>query len=509
MPDVITSAPHHAGPCTIVIFGASGDLTKRLLLPALYNLAAIGMLTEDFSIIGVARREISRDDFCAQMTKALGEFGTQKIDPKLWKRFEERMDYCQGAFDDPATYERLDVLLKQSEKKHGTGGNALFYLAVEPSYFGKIPAQLKAKGMVDERDGKWRRVVIEKPFGRDLASSRELNHDLSAVLKESQIFRIDHYLGKETAQNLLVFRMGNGMFEPIWNRRYIENVQITVAESIGIEGRGAFYETAGAFRDVMQNHMFMLLTLVAMEFPSSLSGETVRTEKAKLLQAMRIITPEAVVRDTVRGQYGPGKVDGKDVPGYRQEPKVDPQSKVETFAAMKLWVDNWRWAGVPFYLRSGKRLPKHSTEIVVHFKCPPLDIFDANERDPVGSNRLIFHIQPEEAISFQVRAKIPGPTIRTRGVKMDFNYNQFGDVSPTTGYEKLLYDCMLGDSTLFHSTAMVEAGWQVAQPILDGWANHPPTDFPNYAPGDWGPPAAQEMLSSGDDTWWVEPKPKS
>ena len=252
MPEVITSAPHHAGPCTIVIFGASGDLTKRLLLPALYNLAAIGMLTEDFSIIGVARREISHDEFRAQMTKALGEFGTQKIDPKLWKRFEERMYYCQGAFDDPATYERLDVLLKQSEKKHGTGGNALFYLAVQPIYFGKIPAQLKTQGLVEERDGKWRRVVIEKPFGHDLASSRELNHDVSAVLKESQIFRIDHYLGKETAQNLLVFRMGNGMFEPIWNRRYIENVQITVAESIGIEGRGAFYETAGAFRDVMQ-----------------------------------------------------------------------------------------------------------------------------------------------------------------------------------------------------------------------------------------------------------------
>jgi glucose-6-phosphate 1-dehydrogenase len=505
MPHDPCLAPQRAGSCAIVIFGASGDLTKRKLLPSLYNLAAIGMLPKDFSIIGVARRETSHDEFRAEMTKAIGEFGTQKVDPKLWQQFQERMYYCQGSFDDPETYDRLKSLLEQSEKKHGTGGNVLFYLSVQPVYFGQIPAQLKAKGLVEERDGQWRRVIIEKPFGHDLASSRELNRAISSALNESQVFRIDHYLGKETAQNILIFRMGNGMFEPIWNRRYIDHIQITVAESIGVEGRGAFYETAGAFRDVMQNHMFMLLALVAMEPPNSFSGEAVRNEKVKLLEAMRLLTPEAVERDTVRGQYGPGKVNGKTLPGYREEPNVDPKSTVETFAAMKLWVDNWRWAGVPFYLRSGKRLPKRSTEIVVRFKNAPLNIFGENESDPVGPNRLIFHIQPEEGISLQVRAKIPGTTICTRGVKMDFNYGQFGDIAPTTGYEKLLYDCMVGDSTLFHRTDMVEAAWKVAQPILDGWNANPPKDFPNYAPGEWGPGAAQDLITRDDHTWWVEP----
>ncbi|HUB66928.1 MAG TPA: glucose-6-phosphate dehydrogenase [Candidatus Methylacidiphilales bacterium] len=505
----MSDIPLQAGPCAIVIFGASGDLTKRKLLPSLYNLAAIGILPEDFSIIGVARRETSHDDFRRQMTEAISEFGTQKIDPALWRRFEERMYYCQGSFDDPATFDRLKDLLDLSEKKHGTGGNALFYLSVQPVYFGQIPAHLKAKGLVEERDGRWRRVIIEKPFGHDLASSRQLNREICASLNETQIFRIDHYLGKETAQNILIFRMGNGMLEPIWNRRYIDHIQITVAESIGVEGRGAFYETAGAFRDVMQNHMFMLLALVAMEPPNSLSGEAVRNEKVKLLEAMRLLSPEAVARDTVRGQYGPGIAKGEPAPGYRQEPKVDPNSTVETFAAMKLWVDNWRWAGVPFYLRSGKRLPKRSTEIVVRLKNAPLDIFGENESDPVGPNRLIIHIQPREGISLQVRAKIPGPTIRTRGVKMDFNYDQFGKIAPTTGYEKLLYDCMVGDSTLFHRTDMVEAAWKVAQPILDGWQEHPPTDFPNYASGDWGPPAAQELISRDNHTWWMEPKEPS
>ena len=499
-------APLRAGPCAIVIFGASGDLTKRKLLPSLYNLAAIGMLPEDFSIIGVARREISHEEFRAQMTQAMSDFGTQKIDPELWKKFEERMYYCQGNFDDPETYKRLKVLVDESEKKHGTKGNVLFYLSVQPVYFGQIPVQLKAQGLVEEKEDSWRRVIIEKPFGHDLASSQELNRDISSALAEKQVYRIDHYLGKETAQNILIFRMGNGMFEPIWNRSYIDHVQITVAESIGVEGRGAFYETAGAFRDVMQNHMFMLLALVAMDPPNSFSGEAVRNEKVKLLEAMRILSPEAVARDTVRGQYGPGVVNGKPVPGYRQEPNVDPNSTVETFAAMKLWVDNWRWAGVPFYLRSGKRLAKRSTEIVIRFKNAPLDIFGENESDPIGPNRLIIHIQPEEGISLQVRAKIPGPTIRTRGVKMDFSYNQFGAVAQTTGYEKLLYDCMVGDSTLFHRTDMVEAAWKVAQPILDGWQAQPPTDFPNYSPGEWGPKIAQDLMTRDDHTWWVEPK---
>src|ERR1700677_4338689 len=313
-----------AGPCAIVIFGATGDLAKRKLLPSLYNLAALGILPENFSIIGLAKEEMTHDEFRAQMTKSIAEFGTQKIDSQLWQRFKNRLFYHQGVFEDPATYQYLKELLDQSEKLYGTEGKVLFYLSVRPDYFGKIPVQLKAAGLLDEKDGRWRRVIIEKPFGHDLASSRELNREITSALNESQIFRIDHYLGKETAQNILIFRMGNGMFEPIWNRRYIDHVQITVAESIGVEGRGAFYESAGTFRDVMQNHMFMLLALVAMEPPNSFSGEAVRNEKVKLLEALRLLSPEEVERNTVRGQYGPAQVNGQMVPGYRQELNVAP-----------------------------------------------------------------------------------------------------------------------------------------------------------------------------------------
>src|SRR5580698_631070 len=466
--------PQAADPCAIVIFGASGDLTKRKLLPSLYNLGSYHLLPAHFSVIGVARRPLSDEVFRDQLGKDLAELGTQPVDPNLWSKFRERISYCEGAFDDPATYKKLAEALSESETKFGTSGNVVFYLSVQPDYFATIAKRLWESGLLREEKGCWRRVIIEKPFGHDLDSARQLNSQLTSVLQEHQIYRIDHYLGKETAQNLLVFRIGNAIFEPVWNRRYIDHVQLIVAESIGVEGRGAFYETAGAFRDVMQNHMFMLLALVAMEPPSSLSGEAVRNEKVKLLEAMRLLTPEAVARDTVRGQYGEGMVGGKKVPAYRQEPNVDPNSNVETFAAIKLKIENWRWAGVPFYLRSGKRMPQRTTSIVVRFRNAPLDIFCDNESDPVGPNRLIFHIQPEEGISLQVRAKIPGPTIRTRGVKMDFNYHQFGDVALTTGYEKMLYDCMIGDSTLFHRTDMVDAAWKAAQPIIDGWAAHPP-----------------------------------
>jgi glucose-6-phosphate 1-dehydrogenase len=496
-------ASHPAPPCAVVIFGASGDLTKRKLVPSLYNLASIGMLAADFSIIGVARRELSHEDFREQMSKDMQEFATQKIDPALWAKFRERIYYCQGAFDDPGTYQRLATLLDESEKKHGTQGNALFYLSVQPTYFAPIAEHLKQAGLADEAGEKWRRVIVEKPFGHDLASARELNGRLSGALKESQIFRIDHYLGKETAQNILVFRVGNAMFEPIWNRHHIDHVQITVAESIGVEGRGAFYETAGAFRDVIQNHMFMLMALIAMEPPNSLNGEAVRNEKVKLLQAVRQMTPDEVLRDTVRGQYGPGTVNGKPAAGYREEKNVAPDSTIETFAALKLGIDNWRWAGVPFYLRSGKRLPRRSTEIIVRFKSPALSLFGENETDPLGPNRLIFHIQPEEGIALQVRAKVPGPTICTRGVKLDFGYSQFGPVAPTTGYEKMMYDCMVGDSTLFHRTDMVDAAWIAAQPIIETWAANPPTDMPNYPAGTWGPAAAEDMMRRDAHNWQI------
>ncbi|MGA8657896.1 MAG: glucose-6-phosphate dehydrogenase [Chthoniobacterales bacterium] len=493
-------------PCAIVIFGASGDLTKRKLIPALYNLASYGIMPEKFSVIGVARRELPNEKFRDQLGNDLAELGTQPVDPKLWAKFRDRIAYCQGNFDDPKTYEKLQAQLDESEKRLGTGGNVLFYLSVQPDYFADIAQQLSEHGLTREENGRWRRVIIEKPFGHDLASARELSSKLTSVLKEKQIYRIDHYLGKETAQNLLVFRLGNAVFEPIWNRRYIDHVQLTVAESIGIEGRGSFYETAGAFRDVMQNHMFMLLALIAMEPPTSLDGEAIRNEKVKLLRSIQKTTPQEALYNSVRGQYGEGIVGGKKVPAYRQEPNVAPNSTVETYAAIKLIIENWRWAGVPFYLRSGKRLAQRSTKIVIRFKTPPLSLFATNESDPIAPNYLIFNIQPDEGITFQVRAKVPGPSICTSSVRLDFDYSQFGERQPTTGYEKMLYDCMVGDATLFHRSDMVEAAWEAAQPILEGWENSKPKDFPNYAAGTWGPEAADKLMARDNHKWWYPQK---
>ena len=498
-----TSVAQRASSCVIVIFGASGDLTKRKLLPALYNLAANGLLPEDFAIIGVARRPWSEAEFRQQMRDGMEAFATQKVDAELWAKLEPRIHYCQGSFDDPTTYDRLKTMMAESETTHHTGGNALFYLSVQPGSFAAVAQQLHASGLTEEKEQVWRRIVIEKPFGRDLASARALNASWSAILNERQIYRIDHYLGKETAQNLLVFRLGNSMVEPIWNRRYIDHIEITVAETLGIEGRGAFYENAGAFRDMMQNHMLMLMALIAMEPPTSLAGESVRNEKVKLLESIRIPTLADVLRDTVRGQYGPGEMSGKPTVGYRSEPNVSATSMIETFTAMKLWVDNWCWAGVPFYLRTGKRLDRRVTEIVVHFKSPPLSLFGGTECSPLGPNLLIMHIQPEEGITLQMRAKTPGPTIHTQAVTLDFDYAQFGSIAATTGYEKLLYDCMMGDATLFHRADMVEAAWKLADPILNAWATNPPKDFPNYGAGTWGPPEAGQLLQRDGCHWWT------
>ena len=486
---------HRAGPCVIVIFGASGDLTKRKLLPSLCNLIANGLLAEDFAVIGVGRKEWSDQDFRQQMRDAVSELATPKVESELWNTVEQRMRYCSGSYTDPGTYQRLSTMLLESETKHHTGGNALFYLSVPSLSFGTIVQQLHGSGLLSETKPVWRRVIIEKPFGHDLVSAQQLNATLSSALTERQIFRIDHYLGKETAQNLLVFRLGNSMIEPIWNRTFIDHVEITAAELMGIEGRSAFYETSGAFRDMMQTHLLMLLTLIAMEPPTALTGEAVRNEKAKLLGAIRIPKSEEVLRDMVRGQYGAGQVNGKAIVGYRQEPGVSPESTVETFAAAKLWVDNWRWAGVPFYLRTGKRLAQRVTEIVVHFKSPPLSLFGGTECSPLGPNLLIMHIQPEEGITLQMRAKMPGPTIRTRAVTLDFDYSQFGKIAPTTGYEKLLYDCIVGDATHFHRTDMVEAAWKVADPILGVWASQPRENLPMYVPGTWGPPESEQLHS--------------
>jgi glucose-6-phosphate 1-dehydrogenase len=489
-------------PCAFVIFGASGDLTKRKLLPALLNLRLHGLLSPEFCIIGVARRELDDEAFRRQMTEEIRQFATQAIPDPVWAEMRERIYYCRGDFDAPGTYRQLAARLAELAPKHHTRGNALFYLATPPDYFVEIVRHGAGAGLFDEADGAWRRVIVEKPFGRDLESARALNKQIRDVLHEHQVYRIDHYLGKETVQNILVFRFGNGIFEPVWDRRYIDHVQITVAETVGVEGRGGYYDEAGAMRDIIQNHMFMLLALVAMECPSSFRGDAVRNEKLKVLEAVTPLSPEDVIQRTVRGQYGPGIVDGAAVPGYRQEPRVSPASTTETYGALKLSVENWRWADVPFYLRSGKRLAKRATEVLIQFRRPPLTLFGKATPDAIGPNRLLLHIQPREGITMEILAKTPGPTIRTQTVKLQFDYSDFGPQNAATGYERLLYDCMIGDSTLFHRTDMVEAAWKIATPILDVWKSLPPRDFPNYAAGSWGPAAADLLLERDGRRWW-------
>jgi glucose-6-phosphate 1-dehydrogenase len=498
-----TTSEIQADECTIVIFGASGDLTKRKLIPALYNLTASGLLSGKTRIIGVARRPWSEEEFRTILRDALGAFGTSETNPTLWSDLECRIQYCEGSFDEPETYSKLRSMLARDGSGDPSAGNVLFYLSVQPESFAAITDKLHTNGLTNEIGGTWRRIVIEKPFGHDLSSARTLNDSLVGKLTERQIFWVDHYLGKETAQNILVFRLGNTMIEPVWNRNYIDRIEITAAESIGIEGRGAFYENTGALRDMMQSHLLMLLSLIAMEPPFSSAGEAIRNEKVKLLESVRIPTSDDVLNDTIRGQYGPGKIDGVDVPGYRDEPGVSSESRIETFTTTKLWIDNWRWSGVPFYLRTGKRLPRKTTEIVVRFKSPPQSFFGGTDCSPLGPNLLVIHIQPDEGITLQMRAKTPGPMIQTQAVTLDFDYSQFGKNSPTTGYEKILYDCMVGDPTLFHRTDMVEAAWKIAYPILRTWNENPPEDFPNYAAGSWGPDTSMQLSHSDHSQWWT------
>lgn len=497
----LQQTPRPAGPCVIVIFGASGDLARRKLIPSLYNLQVHGLLAEGFAVLGVARSEKSDESFRKEMAKAMKEHSTLALDDGEWKKFEKCLFYQQADYSHPDTYKALKQRLEDFDNRLGTGGNYLYYLSVPPEVFDDITTALGESGLVREENGQWRRVIVEKPFGHDYDSAVELNRKMSTVLTEQQTFRIDHYLGKETVQNLLVFRFGNGIFEPIWNRRYIDHVQITAAESIGVERRGSFYESAGALRDVMQNHMLMLLSLVAMEPPTSLQGESVRREKTKLLEAVKIMAPEDVLKNAVRGQYGPGVVDGQQVPGYRSEEGVDPQSNVDTYAALKLEINNWRWAGVPFYLRTGKRMHTRSTQIVIQFREAPLPLYGGSRMGRIGPNRLLIQIQPCEGITLQVRAKVPGPTLRTAPVGLNFNYSNLG-ASPSTGYETLLYDCMMNDATLFHRIDTVLNSWQVVQPVLDVWNNIPPREFPNYTSGSWGPEAAEELIERDGHTWW-------
>jgi glucose-6-phosphate 1-dehydrogenase len=488
-----------ADPCVVVIFGASGDLTKRKLIPAVLNLQAGGYLPRNLAVVGVSRTPMSHAQFRDAVSpdeQALAEPSTRTA----WTALSERIFYHSLDLEDAAGYASLKELLARTDAQLGTGGNYLFYLAVAPAFFAATIQNLCSAGLTVEEQGHWRRVVIEKPFGRDLPSAIELNQCLRAVVRERQIFRIDHYLGKETVQNLMVFRFGNGMFEPIWNRNYIDHVQITVAEELGVGSRGGYYDTAGAMRDMTPNHIAQLISLVAMEPPISFSADAVRDEQVKLLRSIQPFTPEQVLQYAVRGQYGPGQVDGTKAPAYREEVKL-LGSTTETFVGLRLAIDNWRWAGVPVYVRTGKRLPKRITAIVIQFKHAPATLFQHTSIARLTTNRLTVHIQPHEGISLRFGAKVPGPILGVGPVEMNFDYADYFGKQPRTGYETLLYEVMVGDATLFQRADMVEIGWSMVQPILDVWSALPPRNFPNYAAGTWGPADADALLQREGRHW--------
>jgi glucose-6-phosphate 1-dehydrogenase len=490
-----------APPCVIVIFGAAGDLTKRKLIPALYNLRHSQLLSDQFAVLGIARAEMSDNEFRSRMRDDMKEFATDQVDAQEWKWLEDRLYYMSGDFNDEAMYEQLKSRVAELDQSHQTEGNYGFYLAAAPQFFAPIVEQLGRVGLTKEEDNRWRRVVIEKPFGRDLDSARKLNQEIGSILDEHQIYRIDHYLGKETVQNILVFRFGNGIFEPIWNRRYIDSVQITAAEKVGVEQRGAYYEGAGALRDMVPNHLLQLVTLTAMEPPISFGADAVRDEQAKILHAIQCPSPAEAAQRTVRGQYGPGEIDDQKVPGYREEPNVARDSSTETFVALKLLIDNWRWADVPFYLRTGKHLAARDTEIAIQFKRPPFVLFRKTSVEELTRNRLVLHIQPDEGISVRFGAKVPGSIMNIGAVDMDFDYEDYFGDTPSTGYERLLHDCMVGDATLFQRADQVEAGWAVVDPIQKAWSDATPPKFPNYAAGSWGPDEADELLRRDGREW--------
>ena len=495
----ILGAGRPGDPCVMVIFGASGDLTKRKLIPALYNLAKDNLLSKEFALVGFARNELTSEQFRDEIGKEIGEFATTAIDPDLWHWFSRRIYYLSGDFADPNAYKALSELLEQIDKEHGTRGNYFFYLATAPTFFGPIITQLGEANLVNEEHG-WRRVIIEKPFGRDYESAVSLNKEIRKVLHEKQIYRIDHYLGKETVQNILVFRFANGIFEPIWNRRYIDHIQITVAETVGVEQRGMYYDKAGTLRDMVPNHIFQLISLTAMEPPVSFDAEVVRDEQAKILKALSPMSDEEVLTRTVRGQYGEGVEGNTRVSGYRSEPYVSADSRTETFVAMKLFIDNWRWADVPFYLRTGKRLPQRSTKIVIQFKRAPFVLFRKTAVDKLEPNRLVLHLQPDEGISLKFDSKVPGPSIRTAPVTMEFRYATSFGAEPPEAYERLLLETMLGDSTLFARRDEVETAWAWLDPLLTAWAadSRGPD---SYAAGSWGPESADALIERDGRKW--------
>ncbi len=486
--------------CTIVIFGATGDLTHRKLLPALYNIAADGELPPEVAVVGMARRTKTDDEFRAEMGEAVRKFSRQTVRDDVWDHFARALFYHTSDFNDAAGYKALGERLNQLDQERGTGGNRLFYFAAAPDQFETILEHLKAAGLNRSPNGGWARVIVEKPFGTDLASARELNRIVSDAFRERDTYRIDHFLGKETAQNILVLRFANAIFEPLWNSRYIDHVQITAAETLGVEGRAGYYEGAGALRDMVQNHLLQLLCLVGMEPPTDLRADSIRDEKVKVVRSLRRFSPEDVAMNVVRGQYAEGAISGKPAPAYRAEEKVDPGSQTETFVALRLSVDNWRWFGVPIYMRVGKRLPKSATEISIHYKKAPCVLFNSAGHDS-EENVLVIRIQPDEGISLGMDAKVPGTTLRIEPVKMDFHYGtSFGKASPEA-YERLLLDAMSGDATLFARRDEVEQAWDFIDAIEHAWHGSEPPPLCEYAAGTWGPEAADELLSRDGRAW--------
>jgi glucose-6-phosphate 1-dehydrogenase len=492
--------------CAVVIFGANGDLTKRKLLPSLYRLAFERRLPQGFAVLGISRTSMSDDVFRSKMEDSVKEhLENSPFDQALWDDFARGLFYEPGDVGDESSYARIGARLDQIAKTRQTAGNVLFYLSTQPSHYGPAAGGLGRAGLATANNGAWRRLVVEKPFGNDESSARELETQLHQHFTEDQLYRIDHYLGKETVQNILAFRFGNPIFEPLWNRQYINHVQITAAESIGVEGRGAYYQEAGALRDMIQNHLLQVLATVAME-PSAVFGPAaVRDERAKLLRSIRVYKPSEVLENAVAGQYGPARVGGQDLPGFREEPGVDPNAITDTYAAVTFQIENWRWAGVPFYVRTGKRLPKRVTDIAIRV---PHSLFvteggDGESFDTARPNLLILRIQPEEGISLRFSSKQPGAGMKLRPVSMDFNYGtSFGTRTPTA-YETLLVDAMVGDATLYTRQDMVEASWTAVQPILDVWSGQNPNGFPNYPAGTWGPKASDEMLARRGHEWRI------
>jgi glucose-6-phosphate 1-dehydrogenase len=498
-----------APPCTIVIFGSSGDLTRRLLMPALYNLAKAGRLSDKFALIGIDRSDRSHEEFRAYFAEGVRSFVsdtatgaiTEPFDARAWDFLAARMSRLKGDVTDPQLYEQLKEALKTAETEHGTAGNVVFYLAVASALFGPVVDMLAQAGLTEEKDGRWRRVIIEKPFGHDLESARALDARILKVLSEQQIYRMDHFLGKETVQNIMVLRFANAIFEPLWNRDHIDHVQITVAETVGVERRASFYEATGAMRDMVPNHVFQLLSLTAMEPPNSFAADAVRTEKDKVLEAVIPLDDDDLRRNVVRGQYTAGVVRGQPVKGYREEEGVAPDSMTETYVALRLGIDNWRWAGVPFYLRTGKAMTRRTTDIAIQFKRVPFALFRDTPVDILPANVLVLQLQPDEGISLQFGAKRPGPVIELGGVRMDFRYRDYFNTEPSTGYETLVYDCMIGDATLFQRADSVEAGWAVVQPILDVWRSDKSVPLEFYTAGTAGPDAAEQLLWRSGRRW--------